>query len=264
VTIYRPQEVTQRGFSLVELMVAMVIALILLAGVLQILLGNRESFRYQQNMASLQENGRLASFIIENVIAHAGFRADLRTQPFRRGSTNGTRGANFADGAVVAAANGAGSNNDVLRIRFQAAGGVHDCQGREIGESGTVPSIALGDMELYVNGEDTLLCADYSGSGSKITQPIIEQVQRFNVVYGVDTSGDGSANTYVNALTAANGANAVSLRIQLLIRSEANVLPSPIERSYAFADGTEFKTPDGDRHAYQFIDQMVALRNELP
>ncbi|MES1925396.1 PilW family protein [Salinisphaera sp. T31B1] len=252
------------GFSLVELMVAMVIALILLAGILQILLGNRESFRYQQNMASLQENSRLASFIIENVIAHAGFRADLGAEPFRRGTSNGTHKADYVDRAVVAGVDGGGGKSDVLRLRFEAAGGVHDCQGREIGEAGSSPLIESADMELYVNDQDTLLCADYSGKGSKISQPIIEQVQRFNVVYGVDTSGDGSADTYVDAPTAANGAGVVSLRIQLLLRSEANVLPSPVTRTYPFADGSSFTTSSTDRHAYQFIDQMVALRNRLP
>ena len=254
----------QRGFSLVELMVAMVIALILLAGVLQILLGNRESFRYQQNMASLQENARLASFVIENVVAHAGYRTDLGAEPFRTSGTTGTRGADYAANAVVAGADGGKSGNDVLRLRFQAAGGVHDCQAREIGAAGVTPNIESADVEMYVNDSDTLLCADYSGKGSKISQPIIENVRRFNVTFGVDTNGDQSADTYVDSLSSANAPNVVSLRVQMLLRSEVNVLATPDVRTYTFADGGEYETPANDRHAYAFIDQMVALRNLLP
>lgn len=50
----------QRGLTLVEMMIAITISLILLAGVMQIFTGSRQTYRVQDNMARLQENGRFA------------------------------------------------------------------------------------------------------------------------------------------------------------------------------------------------------------
>ena len=55
-----------RGFSLVELMVALVITLILLAGIGQIFLSSKKSFTIQDSLARIQENGRYA---LETVVA---------------------------------------------------------------------------------------------------------------------------------------------------------------------------------------------------
>jgi type IV pilus assembly protein PilW len=50
----------QRGLTLIEMMIAITISLILLAGVMQIFTGSRQTYRVQDNMARLQENGRFA------------------------------------------------------------------------------------------------------------------------------------------------------------------------------------------------------------
>ncbi|MDP2265940.1 MAG: PilW family protein [Thiobacillus sp.] len=55
---FRP--VGQRGFSLVELMVASTIGLILLGGIGYVLLGSRQTFRTQDDFSRIQENVRYA------------------------------------------------------------------------------------------------------------------------------------------------------------------------------------------------------------
>ena len=50
----------QAGFSLVELMVAMVISLFLLAGVVKIFVGSKQSYRVNDGLSRLQENARFA------------------------------------------------------------------------------------------------------------------------------------------------------------------------------------------------------------
>ncbi|MCG6866335.1 MAG: PilW family protein [Thiogranum sp.] len=50
----------EAGFSLVELMVAMTISLFLLAGVVQIFLGSKQSYRVNDGVSRLQENARFA------------------------------------------------------------------------------------------------------------------------------------------------------------------------------------------------------------
>lgn len=63
----------QTGVTLVELMVAMAVSLILLAGVLQIFQANRQSYRVQEAMARAQENGRFAIEFLTRDIRMADF-----------------------------------------------------------------------------------------------------------------------------------------------------------------------------------------------
>ncbi|MGD2172066.1 MAG: PilW family protein [Gammaproteobacteria bacterium] len=50
----------QRGISLVEILVALVISLFLLAGIVQVYLGNKTAFKFTNALAEVQENGRYA------------------------------------------------------------------------------------------------------------------------------------------------------------------------------------------------------------
>lgn len=61
------------GMTLVELMIGLVIAMILLAGVAEIFLGSKQTYRYQSGMARLQENGRYALDIFAEKIRMAGY-----------------------------------------------------------------------------------------------------------------------------------------------------------------------------------------------
>lgn len=49
----------QHGLSLIEIMVALVISLFLLAGLLQMFISTRQSARIQENLSRVQVNGRL-------------------------------------------------------------------------------------------------------------------------------------------------------------------------------------------------------------
>lgn len=63
----------QKGLTLIELMIGLVIAMILLAGVAEIFLGSKQTYRYQSGMARLQENGRFALDIFAKKIRMAGY-----------------------------------------------------------------------------------------------------------------------------------------------------------------------------------------------
>ena len=71
-----------RGFSLVELMVALVITLILLAGIGQIFLSSKKSFVIQDSLGRMQENGRYAMETLAQDVRRAGYwggNADITT-----------------------------------------------------------------------------------------------------------------------------------------------------------------------------------------
>lgn len=65
----------QKGLSLVELMVAITVGLILLAGVLQIFASSQQSYRVQEATSRLQENGRFAIEFLSRDIRMAGYRS---------------------------------------------------------------------------------------------------------------------------------------------------------------------------------------------
>jgi type IV pilus assembly protein PilW len=62
-----------RGFTLVELMVAMTIGLIILAGVAQIFTSSRTTYVVQEGLARVQENGRFAMEFIAQDLRMAGY-----------------------------------------------------------------------------------------------------------------------------------------------------------------------------------------------
>jgi type IV pilus assembly protein PilW len=63
----------QRGIGLVEIMVALTLGLVLVGGVLQVFISNKQTYRMQEAHARLQENGRFAMEKISRDIREAGY-----------------------------------------------------------------------------------------------------------------------------------------------------------------------------------------------
>lgn len=62
-----------KGFSLVELMVALVIGLLLVAGVIELFVNSRQMYRVQDMKARMQEDGRYAVFRISKLLSRTGY-----------------------------------------------------------------------------------------------------------------------------------------------------------------------------------------------
>ena len=63
----------QRGISLVEVLVAMVISLFLLAGIIQVYMANKSSYSFTTSISRVQENGRFAMDSLAVDLRMAGF-----------------------------------------------------------------------------------------------------------------------------------------------------------------------------------------------
>lgn len=70
---FPPTTRRQGGLSLIELMVAMVIALFLIAGVIHLFLGSKQTYRFHEALSRLQENGRFAMESLARDARMAGF-----------------------------------------------------------------------------------------------------------------------------------------------------------------------------------------------
>jgi len=63
----------QQGLSLIELMVALVIGLLLMAAVVQMFVGSRVTYSMQTELAKLQENARFAMQFLRRDLSQAGY-----------------------------------------------------------------------------------------------------------------------------------------------------------------------------------------------
>jgi type IV pilus assembly protein PilW len=63
----------QHGLTLVELLIALVMGLILLAGMVTVFVANKQTFRFQDALSRLQENGRFAIALLERDIRRVGY-----------------------------------------------------------------------------------------------------------------------------------------------------------------------------------------------
>lgn len=63
----------ESGLSLIELMITLVVSLLLLGGLIQIYLSNKQSYNAQDQLARMQESGRFAMELITRDLRRAGY-----------------------------------------------------------------------------------------------------------------------------------------------------------------------------------------------
>lgn len=83
----RTSSSSQRGFSLVELMIALTLSIILLAGVIEIFLSNKKAFEITTDLGVLQESGRIGSAVMSESIRMAGHWGGVEPSAVKVGTT---------------------------------------------------------------------------------------------------------------------------------------------------------------------------------
>jgi len=228
---------TQKGFSLVELLIAGVLGLILVGGVIQLFIGSNQNFNMQDELANIQEDGRMALLILEDDIQRAGWSFDFENVP-----------------APVDILNSADGMNDTLVIAYNMPPNSPDCNGSAVA-SGQI-------VNRYFVQNEQLMC---QGNGGGAAQPIIDGVQMFQVLYGVETDGacpDGVVNSYMNRTDVNNALLAdrvVAVRVGLLLKSEDEVLPEPRSETFQVLN-VSYTTPN-DRLNYRLFQQTIYMPN---
>jgi type IV pilus assembly protein PilW len=180
----------QTGYSTIELSVALVIALFLLTGAFTILQSTRSTSSEQNWLAQLQEEERVAMTIMTDVIQQAGYYPGApATDPTIVFQPSG----NFPNvGQVVAGGTTAAGDTITVRYQGDATNNVLDCRGNLIG-AGSVAEMTFSVQNgASNNGGPELFC-----TVNGVAAPIVPNVQRISLLYGVDTSGSGSTNAYL-------------------------------------------------------------------
>ncbi len=124
----------QRGLTLVELMIAMLLGLVLSAAIIQVFLSTKNVHRMQADLARIQENGRFATEILSRDIRMAGYSGCgniarvsvnvIASPPSAFMTFDSDTFISGLDNAAAGNALGAKAGTDVIELRGAAAGGV--------------------------------------------------------------------------------------------------------------------------------------------
>ncbi len=196
----------QRGFSLVELMIAVLIALFLLGGLVTLVIGTRKTSTTQTALSQLQDNERIAMTMITNIVQKAGYFPD----PVNQTLSNFVSETIGPDSLASAQPLGGGSSapGDTLVSRFFAPNpdpnlSVIDCAGQS--NTANVANLWYTNMFTVgvVNNVSWLQCVTQSqGAGTPQTINLIPNVTKITVLYGVGSASAGDDYSVVRYLTA--------------------------------------------------------------
>jgi len=91
----------QAGVGLVEIMVAVTLSLILTAGLVQVYTGNKQTYRIQESLSRVQENGRFALDFITRDVRSAGFLGCAGTTTKITNTLNNASGFDWSFGQII-------------------------------------------------------------------------------------------------------------------------------------------------------------------
>jgi type IV pilus assembly protein PilW len=257
----------QRGLSLIELMIALVISLFLLLALFQIFQSNKQGFRVQEWQSRLQENARAASFLLSHNLHLAGYKTDSTADNVNVfTSTSGV--------ILSGTAGGSTTTPDTVTFSFQDDSSIPVCTGAAPPGSYATPQVVT-EQFLVNTTNRTLSCTTTTGGVTSGQQILIRNVDNMKILYGVDLDGDGSVDQYVKAGSVGNWDTVRSIAIGLLLASgdpnatteadRGEVKPDNSPSSYTFFKGTsaQMTVSYTDRIQRRLVTRYISLENNL-
>jgi len=206
----------QRGYSLIELSITVLIALFLLGGLLVVVQDNKRTFGNQTALAQLQDNERLAMSMMTDIIQSAGYFPDPTANTAVSAFPQVAPFTSFAGQAIVGTgALAAGAPGDTVTVRFRTNSNdtIINCAG--LSNKSGAPQTYVNAFAV-VNGQ--LVCTMNGTTYPLIGSPTL-QVYKLQVEYGVNRGGGAANNvdTYVDAanMAAADWQRLISVKITL-------------------------------------------------
>lgn len=187
----------QSGYSLIELLIAILIALFLIGGVIVAEQGVHRAYGDQTGISKLQDEERFAMSTLNTVISSAGYFPDPTTTSLTAALPSTGSPLSLAAGQFVYAPPSNGSApHDSIYVRYMTANG--DGIGLCDGTTNNYGANTTFTSYIYVSGNQ-LYCQVQPGSGSGWNPAValISGVTDMQVWYGVNTSGtDTNVDTY--------------------------------------------------------------------
>lgn len=200
----------QRGLTLVELLVALALGSLISTAAIQMLLTNKKTLTTQQGNNEVEENGRYAIDFLIRDIRKAGMRPTTATAKVA---------------TPIAATNGSTNTGDTITVTYTVDSSdtnapPADCNGNAL--SGTNPTV----INQYYVTNGRLMCL---GNGSTTAGEIVDGVDAFQILYGIDNVIDGNLVVTQWTSTPATSATIAAVRIGLMVHSDTvfTDLPAP-------------------------------------
>ena len=231
----------RRGYTLIEVLIALLIALFLLAGLGTMVAGTRTTSTNQSSLAQLQDEERLAMSVLNDVIQTAGYFDTNPTDPtyywtaataFPAAVTTsgGPGNPSLAAGQILGGTHTSGSSPDTIAVRYGTSGndGIINCNGG----TSTVPTTYVNFFFVKTTGTTSQLqCSIDGAAGDAIV--LVDNVVNLQIWYGISTvAGVTNADTYKTAdlMTATDWPNVVSARVILTLNNP--LFPQPGQAAY--------------------------------
>src|SRR5690242_16742561 len=223
----------ERGYSMIELSVALVVALFLLQGLFTILQNTRSASTNQNQLAQLQDEQRMSMTMLTDVIQQAGYYPGAYTTDSATAlpaSALFTTAGQYVGGSANTATP---ANGDIVSVRYQgdSTGSVLDCLGSVI-PNGTTEEMSFSVTKI--NNQPLGLYCSINGAAAV---PLIPNVTKMTVTYGVDSSGKGSTDAYLSATQVGAGAfwnSVLSVKVNLLFRNPLYLQPGQTKQNLPF------------------------------
>ncbi len=283
--------IRSKGFSLIELLVALAIGLLITLVVTQAYLSGVGSQRAQTDLGRAQESSRFAFDLMARSLRKAGYKNPKAPGTGFCDSSSLPRLVVINDPATIKpdAINLVGSTvtvsntSDAIRVRYYGDGltstpfttdaTMRDCLGNTIASNTLVSDTFFIAADTTNNNEPALFCYSSNATGSG-SVPLVPGVESMQILYGEDTDGDGAVNRYVSgsSINTNNANNVRSVMLSLVART-ANA--NAVDRSAQTIDhfgtnynrsgdaGSRFITP-ADGRTRQHFSTTIALRNLCP
>jgi len=205
----------QVGFSLVELMVAILITMIVTAGAVAVFGSLKFTFRSQDSLGQLQDSQRLALTMLTNTVQSAGHfvgpQSNTVASAFPATTTNNVDGTRFASEASVVGASGASATaSDVLNVRFQsfAGDGLLNCLGQE---NGTGTTTWINTFEVDATSKQLTCRVNNSASAT----PLVDNVHSLKIKYLVKNGANSYAYKEASELASTEWTSVISVQVAI-------------------------------------------------
>lgn len=267
---------SQYGLSLVELMVALALGMVLIAGFLQIFMSVRSTYATNEGASRVQENGRFALDYLARHARMAGYSDPKNTNrplpivPTGSTCNLGTNSDKFCTlhraldtTAITGAEVGSQVGFEYQPSLIKDSDDRFDCKGSKFSSEKTIittfttkvgkNSSALAVRCIAADGNPT-------STNSTSLEELVDGIDAFHIQYGLAPTG--SINQYVTANDVHNWSEVGALRIAVLANSVTPITPtSPQDKEYYLFETGPFTFNDGKMR--QVFTTTVYLRNSV-
>lgn len=235
----------QKGFTLVELMIAIVLGLLLMAGAMSVFMSTKQGYRLENGLSLMQATGRGTMDLLAREVMMAGFPQISEIETFMPALTT----------------DGGGNSSDQFAVRYQSD---TDCL------NGATPVYADGERYAknmyFIDANNNLRCRTLAEDDSTILEAVVVQgVESMQLLYGEDNTAGGdiaNATRYVSAGNVIDWDNVVSVRIGIIVNSQSVISTTDDNVTYTLFGQTP-SAAGADRMRRRAYTTTAVIRNRM-